>query len=95
MCTVVHTVRYCLKTHVAKLDFSKTLFVACANRDTLLVWVYSKPWAKVFFPEEVLEAEKPYDAFISYSHLDGDYVNDVLLPGLENPENPEYKSRLE
>ncbi len=77
------------------MDFSKTLFVAFSNRDTLLVWVYSKPWAKVFFPEEVLEAEKPYDAFISYSHLDGDYVNDVLLPGLENPENPEYRYRLE
>jgi hypothetical protein len=31
--------------------------------------------------------------FILYSHWDEDYVNDVLLPGLENPENPEYKYR--
>jgi hypothetical protein len=28
---------------------------------------------------------------ISYSDLDKDYVNDVLLPGLEKLENPEYK----
>jgi hypothetical protein len=33
--------------------------------------------------------------FISYTHLGGDYVNDVLLPGLENPENLEYNYRLE
>jgi hypothetical protein len=55
--------------------------------------VYSKPLAKVFFPEELLDAEKPYDAFLSYSHHDSDYVTEVLLPGLEQPEDPNYKYR--
>ncbi len=32
---------------------------------------------------------------ISYTHQDGDYLNDVLLPGLENPENLEFKYMLE
>jgi hypothetical protein len=33
--------------------------------------------------------------FISYWYWDVVYVNDDLLPGLENPENREYKYRLE
>ena len=69
-----------------------TLLYAC-YRDTLLVWIYSKPLAKIFFPEEMIDAEKPYDAFLSYSHHDADYVTDVLLPGLEQPDNPDYKYR--
>jgi len=31
---------------------------------------------------------KPYDAFLSYSHQDAEYVEESLLPGLESPENP-------
>jgi hypothetical protein len=33
--------------------------------------------------------------FISYSHLERDYVNDVLHTSLENLEKPDYKYRLE
>jgi hypothetical protein len=42
-----------------------------------VIWVYSKPWARLLFPEDLLDSDKPYDAFISYSHHDANYVNQV------------------
>jgi len=57
-------------------------------RDTIVIWVFSKSWGKVFFSEEIVDREKPFDAFLSYSHQDAQYVEGELLPGLESPENP-------
>lgn len=37
------------------------------------------------FVEDLREKEKPYDAFVSYSPLDTEFVEGVLLPGLETP----------
>ena len=37
-------------------------------RDTIVIWVFSKSWGKVFFSEEIVDREKPFDAFLSYSH---------------------------
>jgi len=57
-------------------------------RDTVVIWVFSKSWGKVFFSEDIVDRQKPYDAFLSYSHQDSEYVEGELLPGLESPENP-------
>jgi len=70
------------------------VFVSCIlilhffYRDTIVIWVFSKSWGKVFFSEEIVDREKPYDAFLSYSHQDAEYVEGELLPGLESPDNP-------
>jgi len=57
-------------------------------RDTIIIWVFSKSWGKVFFSEDEIDREKPYDAFLSYSEEDSKFVEDDLLPGLESPDNP-------
>ena len=30
------------------------------------------------FDDELIDSDKPYDAFISYSHHDADFVNEVI-----------------
>merc|ERR1712242_283112 len=49
------------------------------------IWVYAQPWGKKLFTEDIIDKEKPYDAFISYSQADSEYVEQQLLPGLETP----------
>ena len=38
-----------------------------------------------------MDKDKPYDAFLSYSHMDAEFVEKVLLQGLESPENADQK----
>ena len=47
---------------------SSVLILHCFYKDTIVIWVFSKSWGKVFFSEEIVDREKPYDAFLSYSH---------------------------
>merc|ERR1712123_374517 len=61
------------------------IFYSC-HRETIQIWIYSKSWARIFFTEDLIDREKPYDAFLSYSHIDADFVEQVLLQGLESPE---------
>jgi len=57
-------------------------------RDTIMIYIFSKSWGKIFFSEEKVDVNKPYDAFLSYSHHDAEFVEKILLPGLESEENP-------
>ena len=41
----------------------------------------------------MVDREKPYDAFLSYSHEDAEYVEGELLAGLEQPDDPAHKFR--
>ena len=70
------------------LVLSLLILASACYRDTLQIWAYSRPWARVLFSEDLMDKEKPYDAFISYSQDDSDYVESSLLPGLEHPEDP-------
>ncbi|KAI4458544.1 toll-like receptor [Holotrichia oblita] len=54
------------------------------------VWLYSKPIFMWFVVEEELDKDKLYDAFLSYSHKDEEFVINELLPQLEHCRNP-YK----
>ena len=66
------------------------IFYSC-HRETIKIWIYSKSWARIFFTEDLMDKDKPYDAFLSYSHMDAEFVEKVLLQGLESPENANQK----
>ena len=52
-------------------------------KETILIWVYSHKSLRYLFPGDPLESDKVFDAFISYSGLDAEFVEGLLVPGLE------------
>ena len=51
------------------------------NKDTINIWLYSQPWGRRLFSEDLIDKDKPYDAFLSYAQLDSEFVEKDLLPG--------------
>ena len=51
----------------------------------------------MFLSEDLIDKDKKYDAFISYSHHDSEYVENILWKELETPSNtkdPAYKCKV-
>lgn len=71
------------------------LAIYLGNRQRLLVYLYSKKWSRRFFHEEYIDQDKHYDAFISYSHADAEYVEQTLLKGLEKAPDREFRYKVE
>jgi protein toll len=58
------------------------------NRRVIRAWLYNRQlclWWVVEEEEEEENDERIYDAFISFSHHDEKFVNEVLVPQLERP----------
>ena len=53
------------------------------NKDTIKIWLYSQPWSRVLFSEDLIDKDKPYDAFLSYAQADSGFVEKDLLGGEE------------
>ena len=60
-------------------------------KEPIFIWLYSQPCSNHLFREDPAEREKPFDAFLSYSHLDAAFVEGTLLSGLEQPQKGENK----
>ena len=58
------------------------------HRTPITIWLYSHHWAAPLFPAEASTRAKDYDAFLSYSHQDAEFVEQVLYPGLASPADP-------
>ncbi|XP_058803616.1 protein toll-like [Phymastichus coffea] len=54
------------------------------------VWLYSKHWCLCLVTEDELDKDKKYDAFISFSHKDEDFVEREIIAKLEEGPRP-YK----
>ena len=53
------------------------------NKDTVNIWLYSQPWGRRLFSEDLIDKDKPYDAFLSYAQEDSEFVERDLLGGEE------------
>ncbi|KRT83865.1 hypothetical protein AMK59_3798, partial [Oryctes borbonicus] len=60
------------------------------HEQRLKVWMYGKSYLMHFVRENDLDKDKPYDAFVSFSHEDENFVGKELVPLLENGPDP-YK----
>lgn len=52
------------------------------------VWLFANNLMTWFVTEYEVDMNKKYDAFLSYSHVDMDFVTEYIVPGLENSEHP-------
>ena len=69
------------------------LVLLLCYRDTISILIYNNTYLRsLFYLYESESADKKFDIFISYSHFDKDFVEDYMVPKLEdNSNNDELK----
>ena len=66
-------------------------FIIIFNKELILIKLYGNPITRRCFASEKEYDALPYDVFVSYAHQDEQYVEEVLVPGLEETKNIKYK----
>lgn len=96
LCSIKPKIVDIVSITVAALGFLLLLFgifIALYSRfqKEIQVWLYAHNCCLGFITQEEMDQDKVYDAFVSYSHQDEDFVADHLVPGLESGS---YKYKL-
>ena len=72
------------------LIVASVMMIFCyVYRDIILILIFSQPWGRYLFSEDLLDSRKEYDVFLSYASQDSQYVEETLLAGLERPDRAE------
>eukprot|EP00095_Tigriopus_kingsejongensis_P002711 snap_masked-scaffold809_size94238-processed-gene-0.11 protein:Tk02711 transcript:snap_masked-scaffold809_size94238-processed-gene-0.11-mRNA-1 annotation:"protein toll-like" len=86
-----HLVNIVLPLVVVILLLVLLALLCIIKQDLILIWVYSQPRLRLFFSEDRMDKDRPYDAFISYANEDRDFVEEKLVPELESGTDIKYK----
>ncbi|TRY68548.1 hypothetical protein TCAL_11013 [Tigriopus californicus] len=96
----IHELCYDFKSDIVNIALPIVIIVLIASilalicivkQDIIIIWIYSQPRLRVFFSEDLMDRDRPYDAFISYSNEDKEYVEGNLVPQLESNSDIRYK----
>ena len=74
-------VSYVLPIILIVLVLFAAIIVMLVYKERILIWLYAHPAIRKFFPVDLEDEDKNYDAFISYAEADSDYIANQLLPG--------------
>ena len=71
-----------------------SFFIIFRYRRVFRAWLYNRGFCLWWVTKKEEEDDRDYDAFISYSHLDEDFVINELVPVLERPNSGQPDFRL-
>lgn len=78
----------CVSLAFFGLIFGLITFLYYKYEHELKVWMFAHKICLWLITEKEVDRNKIYDAFISYSHLDEDFIAEHLMPGLEKGPTP-------
>ncbi|KAF7990430.1 hypothetical protein HCN44_000235 [Aphidius gifuensis] len=78
----------CIVLAFVAIDICIVIIIFYRYEEIIKIWLYEKQWLLFWVTEEELDRDKYYDAFISYSQKDHDFVVNNLVKNLEKGQPP-------